>query len=108
MSTHKVTALDPSKLVRVESITDPAAGWLDINQPIYEDGSPDPYRPVTYYGRTSLNFAGGQSMPVVFLIEAKNRLEAIKLWTSACQSAVDKILSEITRQQILSASGKPM
>ena len=100
--------IDPQKLLRITEYVDPSTGWIVVNTPVLADGERDPVRQETFFGRSILTGAGGQSIPVEFPIkDATTLAEALQKWLACLTAQVDEINSKAIQNRIMSSAGPP-
>lgn len=95
-----VNPVKVSNLYRQEIFHDPEAGSILCNTPVDATGQYDPIRRQIFHGSCTVMF-GGRPSPIQFPIEASSLEEAITNYPEACRQAVQNILDQSVRNQLL-------
>lgn len=93
--------MDGTNLYQEKTFTDRKVGTLQQLTPVTADGAPDASRPTLYVGQTQVLTPAG-ALPLTFELDAKSLEEAIGMFGSRAQEALESTLQrleEMRREQ---------
>ena len=95
--------MEANSLYREEIFTDRRIGTIQRLTPVKTDGSNDSARPVIYLGQAQLMTNLG-ALPLTFEIRAASLEEAVKNFSPAARTAIEKAMKELQELRRESAS----
>ena len=95
--------MDASALTREEVFTDSKIGSIRKMTPVTAEGEVDSSRKVQYIGSTQIMTPGG-ALPLTFMIDADNLVDAVSGFGAAAQVAVEDTMEELKEMQREQAS----